>query len=83
MSLCLGAPWKNVFLLQLSFAGSVPKLDVQSVSSADLNGQRALERDATGRTCHKLLRTTKQPQRRCSNKACKCCYHSATFTILL
>lgn len=45
MSFCLGAPWQNVLLLQLSLAGSVPQFDVQGVSSADLNGQRALNRN--------------------------------------
>lgn len=56
MSFCLGAPWQNVLLLQLSLAGSVPQFDVQGVSSADLNGQRALNRNETGRTSHRRLR---------------------------
>lgn len=47
MSLCLGAPRQNVFLLQLFLAGSVAQLDVQGVSSADLAGQRAWNRDVT------------------------------------
>lgn len=59
MPLCQGAPWQNVFLLQLSLAGSVPQFDVQGISSANLNGQSAWNRDAIGTTCHRDLRALK------------------------
>lgn len=61
MSLRHGAPRQNVFLLKLFLAGSVPQLDVQGVSPADLTGQRAWNRDATQRTRHRLLGALKQP----------------------
>lgn len=59
MSLCLGAPWQNVLLLQLLLARSVPQFDVQGVSSADLNSQRTSKREKRRRVSHRLLRTWK------------------------
>lgn len=61
MSFCLRASWQNVLLLQLLLAGSVPQLDVQSVSSTDLAGQGAWNRDTAGKTSRGVSEALKQP----------------------
>lgn len=56
MPLRLWAPRQNVFLLQLPFAGSVSKFNIESVSPANLAGQRAWKRQIrTNELNHRVL----------------------------